>query len=187
MTPLFAASIHGHTDVVALLLARKEIDVNQADEHFGANPLLIACGQGHVKIVKLLLARTEIDVNQPEKEGGTPLLAACQSKQGHDQIVTLLLSFKHLEVDVNQPMTSGKSNGATPLVVSSYLGRFTCVERLLQHPDIDTTLQFQQHSALHWSQPGARHGAWESSMDEQIDEEGRKKVVHLLKDAGGAQ
>jgi len=88
------------------------------------------------------------------------------------------LSSDH-DVDVNQPV----DEGSTPLIVSAYFGRSMCVERLLQHPSIDTTLQFQQHMALHWSQPEALYDAW-NFLDEEIDAKGRKKVVQLLIDAG---
>jgi ankyrin repeat protein len=72
--------------VVNKLLARKEIQINQAMND-GGTPLNIACQKGHVKVVKALLANKEIDINKDWK-GETPL--ACAIKKGHTEIAALL-------------------------------------------------------------------------------------------------
>ena len=73
-------------NVVNSLLARKEIQINQA-EIDGATPLYIACQNGHVKVVKALLTNKEIDINKQFK-GTTPLKKAI--KNGHTGIAALL-------------------------------------------------------------------------------------------------
>jgi ankyrin repeat protein len=75
--------------VVNLLLARKEIQINQAMDD-GATPLNMACQQGHVKVVKALLARTEVQINKPMNNGATPLIVA--SYLGNSSVVDVLLS-----------------------------------------------------------------------------------------------
>ena len=72
--------------VVNALLARKEIQINQA-EIDGATPLYMACHEGHVKVVKALLTNKEIDINKQFK-GWTPLKIAIE--RGHTEIAALL-------------------------------------------------------------------------------------------------
>jgi ankyrin repeat protein len=67
-------------------LARKEIQINQADDE-ETTPLYIACQNGHVKVVKALLINKEIDINKDCK-GETPL--ACAIGEGHTKIAALL-------------------------------------------------------------------------------------------------
>ena len=64
-------------------------------------------------------ARTCGNVNQAETEGTTSLFIACQNN--HPNIVELLL--QHPSIDINIPMTSEISKGATPLIIASYLGK----------------------------------------------------------------
>jgi ankyrin repeat protein len=66
--------------VVNLLLARKEIQINQAGND-GATPLFIACQNSHVRVVNALLARKEIQINQPMNNGTTPLHVAHELKK----------------------------------------------------------------------------------------------------------
>ena len=72
-TPLFAACVKGHTDIVTLLLAHAGIDANQARTDVGATPLLVACVTGHTEIVTLLLAQDGIDANQARTDAITTL------------------------------------------------------------------------------------------------------------------
>jgi len=60
--------------------------------------------------------------------------------------VALLLSLPN--IDVNLSMT----NGASPLIISAYLGHASCVKQLLSHSNIDTSRRFQDKTALHWCQ-----------------------------------
>jgi ankyrin repeat protein len=76
---------------VRLLLARKEIQINQATEN-GVTPLFCACQDGHVDVVRLLLARKEIQIH-PAADGTTPLFMA--SLNGHNEIVTLLQQHRN--------------------------------------------------------------------------------------------
>jgi ankyrin repeat protein len=75
--------------VVNALLARKEIQINQA-MNSGATPLFIACQEGRVKVVKALLTNKKIDINKHNKQfkGMTPLKIAIEN--GHTEIAALL-------------------------------------------------------------------------------------------------
>jgi serine/threonine-protein phosphatase 6 regulatory ankyrin repeat subunit B len=108
-------------DVVRLLLARTEIQINQAQEN-GFTPLYVTCQYGHVDVVRLLLAREEIQINQAMKNGATPLYITCQ--HGHVDVVRLLLAQK--EIDINK-----EYNGSTPLKIAQ-MNKFTEIVALLQ-------------------------------------------------------
>ena len=58
-------------------------------------------------------------------------------------------------------MTSEQSKGATPLIIASYLGNDECVQQLLQRSTIDTTLTFQNKTAMQYAQPNERATGWE--------------------------
>jgi ankyrin repeat protein len=75
------------------------------------------------------------------------------------------------------------SEGDTPLIISAYLGNASCVEQLLSHSNIDTTLVFQGHTAFHWCQADSRADGWEF-LEKDINMEGRVKIVQLLTETG---
>jgi ankyrin repeat protein len=98
-TALRLASIHGHSNVVQLLLERGA-DVNAKDcttKNLGETPLISASRGGYAGIVQMLLdhgadpdlgsAGELIDLG--DARGGTPLAYAC--RLGHVEIVKLLL------------------------------------------------------------------------------------------------
>ena len=54
LAPLYSACFIGHTDVIAMLLARDEIAVNKATTDDGLTPLHSAAINGHLAIAQLL-------------------------------------------------------------------------------------------------------------------------------------
>ena len=62
-SPLKAACRNGHTEIVALLLTAKKIDVNKGAAAYIQSPLAIASENGHTEVVALLLKADGIDVN----------------------------------------------------------------------------------------------------------------------------
>ena len=181
-TALYQACQNGHGEVVRILLASSDIDVNQAETDDGCTPLFMACNNGHAPVVKLLLASSGIDVNQATTDGCTPLYQACQ--EGHHEIVQqlLMLTTSH-SININQPMTSGEEKDCTPLIVASYAGNASCVEQLLLLDMIDCASVYEGKNALAWARASARSVGL-SFLDEQINVEGRATVVQLLVDAG---
>ena len=129
----------------------KEKDIKEINES-----LYVASSNGNIDIVKLFLALKDININYSNIDGVTSLFIACQSN--HPTIVELLLQQPN--IDVNIPMTSDTSKGATPLIIASYLGNYKCVQQLLQQSTINTTLTFQNKTALQWSQPNERATGW---------------------------
>ncbi|XP_066492882.1 ankyrin repeat domain-containing protein 27 isoform X2 [Tiliqua scincoides] len=85
-SPLHVAALHGHADLVSLLLKHgANIGQKNADH---AAPLNLACQNGHVQVVKCLL---ECNAKQNIKDihGNTPLIYACLN--GHQEIAAFLL------------------------------------------------------------------------------------------------
>jgi len=172
-TALYQACEKGDSSVVQNLLASKHVNVNQAEPENGCTPLYIACQCNHVEIVQQLLQRTDLLVNQPDNDGFTPLFIACQYNQ--KSIVNELLSNEKINVNQHED----RNGGASPLVISAYMGHVYCVAQLLQHCDIDTGLLFQQQTALDWAQPNTRAEGWDF-LTAEINVEGRKEAVKLL-------
>ena len=124
-TPLYAACVHGHVEVVKLLLTCSTLDVNKDDGNYSGSPLWAACenynyshesdrGDG-VEVVQLLLAHPDIDVNYINDHYGTnPLIVALTNNYDFDNdhsranharekervaIVRLLVANKTLELN----------------------------------------------------------------------------------------
>ncbi len=85
-TPLAYAGKNCHTDVVRLLLAAKDIDVNKTGDSW--TPLITASMRGHAAIVRLLLAAQGIDIYAENSWGNTAFDMAC--KEHHDDIAQLI-------------------------------------------------------------------------------------------------
>ncbi|KAH6909876.1 hypothetical protein BKA70DRAFT_1187647, partial [Coprinopsis sp. MPI-PUGE-AT-0042] len=95
-SPLTLTSAFGHIDIVGLLLANTEIQVNFVDK-YGQSALILAARSGHEGVVELLLACAEIQVNLVNNKGWSALMLAALN--GHEGITTLLLA--HPEIQVN--------------------------------------------------------------------------------------
>ncbi|XP_060537592.1 ankyrin repeat domain-containing protein 27 isoform X2 [Pantherophis guttatus] len=115
---LHVAALHGHVDLVALLLKHganiEAKDVNQA------GPLHFACQNGHFQVVKYLI---ECSVKQNKKDiyGNTPLMYACLN--GYQEIAAILLQHG---ASVNLP----NNQGNTPLH-KAVIGNYEAVVQLL--------------------------------------------------------
>jgi ankyrin repeat protein len=121
-TPLLLAVAGGHRDIVELLLATGEVDVNVEDDE-GETPLLLAVAGGHRDIVELLLATGEVDVNVEDEDGQTALMGAVEG--GYKEIVKLLLVTGNVDIEA-------KVDGWTPVFVAVREGHKDIVELLLR-------------------------------------------------------
>jgi hypothetical protein len=63
VTALMFASQQGHVEVVRLLLAHPDVEVNKGPAD-GATALIVASQRGHVEVVRLLLARQDVEVTR---------------------------------------------------------------------------------------------------------------------------
>ena len=125
-----------------------------------------------MKVVNALLARKEIQINQGKINGATPLHKACQ--KDHVKVVNALLARK--EIQINQTTNEGD----TPLIVASYLGNALVVKALLSHASVTTTDTCFGKTAYDCTEANMRIASW-SSVDEEINENGRLKCQNLLK------
>ena len=126
-TPLFIASLKGHTDIVDLLLKNNANPDLQGTN--GCTPLYIASHKGHTGIVDLLL-KNNANPDLQETNGCTSLYIG--SHKGHTDIVDLLLKNNA------NPDLQG-TNGCTPLYIASHEGHTGIVDLLLKNnanPDL---------------------------------------------------
>ncbi|KAF0702798.1 Aste57867_7748 [Aphanomyces stellatus] len=127
-TALMWASRFGREEMVQMLVACDEIDVNATNES-GASALFLACANGYTRVVRLLLACPALAVNVVNTEGTTVLYVAAQN--GHLDVVHVLLGHPGIEVNhVNQ-------NGWCALHIGAQNGHVRVVRALLAHPAIE--------------------------------------------------
>ena len=110
-TPLHAAIVDGHVDIVKILLARGA-NAN-ATNNIGVTPLYRAAAKGYLTIVKELMKVKDIKVNAADNEGTTALF--CAACSGNLNIVQELLKAE--DINVNSLTYQGES----PLEVTEIL------------------------------------------------------------------
>ncbi|XP_046560106.1 ankyrin repeat domain-containing protein 1-like isoform X4 [Haliotis rubra] len=87
-TPVMAAALSGHSDVVEFLVGRGA-DVSLVDSN-GNNVLHVACLGGDLETVKLIVSRNLVDVNARNKDGRTAVYWA--RVKGHQRVVEFMVS-----------------------------------------------------------------------------------------------
>ena len=96
--PLHLACIYGHHEVVSVLVAHPQINVNQKDRE-GYTPFNDGCSTGNVEVVKVLLRDPRVDINMPEDGGRTPLwIASCW---GYVEVIRwMIASGREINLDL---------------------------------------------------------------------------------------
>ncbi|KAG4269316.1 AGC/PKA protein kinase [Fusarium proliferatum] len=123
-TALSYAARYGHEQVVKLLVARDDVDLNSTDGLYGETPLSWAAKNGHAGVVKLLLGNQGILADCVPESRQTPLSFAAEN--GHLEVVRLLLS-RH---DVDPNSTAWRVG--TPLAYAAQKGHTAVVKLLLE-------------------------------------------------------
>jgi ankyrin repeat protein len=132
-TPLHVASMHGHTEILRLLLdagAR----VNVVTKTRGVTPLHLACQNQQTQAAKFLLQSGDCDPDIQDSGGNTALHYACFT--GNSRLVELIL--KHSPV-----LDLRNSSGKTPLDEAEEKMALTVI-RLLRGRKISTSLPWEE-------------------------------------------
>jgi len=125
-TPLAVACRNGHKEVVRLLLAQPDIDVNKGNN---TNPLSCACDSNDMEILELILASPGLDVNARLNKGGTTLHHTCQCNQ--QRALKRLLAVPDIDVNARTDL------GFTPLLIALQQNRSTIAIELLRDSRVD--------------------------------------------------
>ena len=75
---LYLACEYDRVDLISLILAHPQIDVNQKNID-GVTPFLVCCHRNQLEIVKLLLKDSRVDINMTDDYNHTPLWYASSS------------------------------------------------------------------------------------------------------------
>jgi ankyrin repeat protein len=130
-TVLMVAVAEDSPQIVKLLLARDDVDVNARSDVM-ETALHIAADRGYVSSVKLLLERRDIRVNEKNRSGWTPLTKAAFA--GHVEIVKVLCARKDVALNaVDQ-------DRQTALHWAVLAGNIEVVRVLLKQPEINVSL-----------------------------------------------
>ncbi|CAI7628498.1 unnamed protein product [Penicillium palitans] len=119
---LFTAAEHGQAEIVKILLARKNVEIDGRDM-VRRTPFSRAAEKGHLDIMKMLLQAGEIDVDSRDRDNRTPLSFAAD--EGEEEVARLLLSFNAVSVDLMD------NRGKTPLFYVAGIGAAGVVKMLL--------------------------------------------------------
>ncbi|XP_078236475.1 ankyrin repeat domain-containing protein 27 isoform X1 [Pogona vitticeps] len=142
-TPLHVAALHGHADLVSLLI--KHGASPEAKDANCTVPLHLACQNGHVEVVKCLI---EANAKQNKKDiyGNTPLMYACLN--GYQEVVAFLLQHG---ASVNLSNNQGNTS-LHRAVIGSYEA---VVQLLLQHGALTHLRNNRQCTPLDYAEPNS--------------------------------
>ena len=110
----------GNSKIFKMLLDHRA-DINATD-HLKYTTLHYACMIGNVPVIETILRRNRDMINMTTKDGDTPLLIACYSKQ---LLVVKRLHKEHADPNIPDMV------GYTPLLLASFDGHLPIVEELL--------------------------------------------------------
>lgn len=149
-TPLLLAIWASNTNVVRLLLSRKDVELNKEIVN-KISPLKLALVQGRIEIVQLLLNHDDVDINHTSLDirrpgdlslAHPPLTVAVL--ENNIDCVQLLLA--HEKIEVNRRGVGS----TTALHMACRMGNQLIAKMLLSHPDTDINAGLPAHSAFDW-------------------------------------
>ncbi|KAI4677811.1 hypothetical protein J4E81_010837 [Alternaria sp. BMP 2799] len=104
-TMLNVAATKGDSEMIELLLAYPDIDLNVRNQH-GQNPLMTAARRGKLEAVRRLLQHKDIDANQTGEFYPRWTALKFAKRHGHNEIVDLLVSHGAIDYDAEAPSTA---------------------------------------------------------------------------------
>jgi len=131
ITAIHIASMHGHLDLIKMLVDKYSDNINGKDS-MNRTPLYFACMNGHEETVKYL-ASLHWDNSYRDSDGNCYLHAACMS--GNKNVVSCLIS--DLNSDVNCQNLAGK----TPIYLACEKQQLEAVKVLLSYQDCDPNIK----------------------------------------------
>lgn len=155
VTPLMQACEQGDREIVQMLLARNDVDVNAYDDYGGCERGLPAILRARPGIISLLLERDDLDVNIL-RLGRRPVHHLANIGGSPNELEMLLDNTK---IDVNGRTAEVIRGGGEPLdrrdrkcfchsrtalMVAAFVGHPAQTSVLLKHPKIDLQLQDSQ-------------------------------------------
>jgi len=166
-TPLHRACRFGQLEIVKVLLARSEIEVNKGNKG-SASPFFIACQEGRKEVVSLLLADPRVDPIKPNKREVSALFMACQ--EGRTEVVSLLLADPRIDPNKTD------DEGFTPLWFTSQEGYLVSVQHLLASGrEIDTKM-ISTHNNKTAAEQGRVVGTAAKGADQTEEDYERGKI-----------
>lgn len=139
-TPLHQSCFNGQSEVVKVMLAKGNVDVN-AVNNAGETPLFTAVGRDNIYVSELLLDAGALP-DKNTNEGVSPLHAAAAN--GNEHMVDLLI--RH-----NADINGRAKGGETALIIAAEKGLNNVVSTLLEKgADVTCTDEFE-HTALYYA------------------------------------
>ncbi|CAK4886600.1 unnamed protein product [Aphanomyces euteiches] len=133
-TAFYFACHFDHLNILQVLFGHSRLDPHQPNDD-GTTPFMVACAHNRSASVALLMEEIDIDVNNANKEGHTAIVMACAT--GAVDVVQLLITeCPQLNVNYQTPECRN-----TALLIAVRENHLKIVESLLEHPDIDISLE----------------------------------------------
>jgi hypothetical protein len=152
-TTLHFACRDGRHEIVSVLLAHSQINVNQ-QKNCGDTPFLLGCVNNFVPVVKVLLKDSRLDVNLADNYHRTALWYA--SRFGQVEVIKWMIALRGHDLDFDKKGKSSPDGGYYPAIeiarnknkhgVTSLLGRFMASAASAQH-EIQVELEFADAQA----------------------------------------
>jgi hypothetical protein len=101
-TALHLACADGHHEIISVLLAHQQVNVNQKN-NYGDTSFLLGCLYGKVEIVKVLLKDSRVDINMANSYERTPLW--CASYWSHVEVIKWMVALRGDELDLDKKGT----------------------------------------------------------------------------------
>ena len=113
----------GTPEIVNMLLARDDINLNNQDSH-GETAICSAASAGQTEIAQYLVERSDTDVNHPSHKMFTPLIFA--ASRGHTRIIEILLTREDIDMDAQE------SSDMTAIAWAAYEGHIGIIRLLVE-------------------------------------------------------